>query len=227
MRAVDILKNHEVNRLCHFTKFQSLTHIVASPEGLVSAESIRSDIKNVTDIERYDGELDYICCSVEYPNSWFLEKKIRTELNMVFCEWVVLFIDINILKHRVAKFCVCNASRSRGAYINSDIEMLDLIFAEQVPSFRYGRPIQMLSCCPTDGQAEILIKDNIPRSFISGIAVGDTEIAGRIFAMLELYDVSQIPIYISPEILTPAWSVKVKSGLRPSETKYERSEENL
>ena len=51
-----------------------LTHILSSNEGILASDSIRSDVKTVTDINRYDGELEYVCCSIEYPNSWFLSK---------------------------------------------------------------------------------------------------------------------------------------------------------
>jgi len=68
MSAYDILTARGVNRLCHFTKFQNLTHIILSETGILASNSIRQDTKNVTDKERFDGELDYVCCAVQYPN---------------------------------------------------------------------------------------------------------------------------------------------------------------
>ena len=132
MNALDILKARHVSRLCHITKFQSLTHIVSSVDGILASSSIRSDMKNVTDTARYDGELEHICC-------------------------------------------------------------------------------------PTDGQAEILIKDTIPRDYFIGIAVGNEDIASRIYAMLKTFDVKQIPIYVAPDVLTPSWSKMIREGHRPSE----------
>ena len=77
MTAYEILIDRGVTRLCHFTKFQSLTHILSSDYGVSSSSLIRQDMKNVTDKERYDGELNYVCCSVQYPNSWFLKKAME------------------------------------------------------------------------------------------------------------------------------------------------------
>ena len=226
MSAFDILISRGVTRLCHFTKFQSLTHIISSADGIQASNSIRQDTKNVTDTARYDGELDYICCSVQYPNSWFLQKAMQNNPDRVFKDWVVLYIDLNILKHRNTKFCPCNASKASGAYINNDMDQVESIFSHAVSTFAYPRSANMLSCCPTDGQAEILIKDDIPRDYIKGIAAGDEDVAKRIYGMLKMYGLESIPIYIAPDVLTPSWSNMIKRGQRPIETQCNWPEED-
>lgn len=69
MGAYEILCQHGVTRLCHFTKLQSLSHILLSPDGIMATSRIDSDMLNQVDDVRADGELDYVCCSIEYPNS--------------------------------------------------------------------------------------------------------------------------------------------------------------
>ena len=224
MDVLEILKTRNVSRLCHFTKLQSLTHILSSEDGVLASNSIRSDTKNVTDKARYDGELDFICCSIEYPNSWFLKKAIESNQDQIFREWVVLYIDIRILAQKAAKFCPCNASKNHGIYIENQMEKIDSIFAHQLSKFKYPRTSNMLACCPTDGQAEVLIRDNIPRNYILGIACGNEDIAKRIHAMLEIFEIEQISVYISPDVLTPNWSSMVKNGNRPKEILYNRME---
>ena len=226
MSAYDLLTARGVTRLCHFTKFQSLTHIIASPNGVMASMSIRQDTKNVTDAARYDGELDYVRCSIQYPNSWFLNKAMQNNLDKIFKDWVVLYIDLSILNCKNAKFCPCNASKSYGTYIDDDMDNIGSIFAASVPTFAYPRSPKMLSACPTDGQAEILIKDNIPRNFISGIAVGNEDVAKRVYAMLKMFGVDQIPLYIAPDVLTPNWSNMIKNDRLPDETQCEWSEED-
>ena len=119
-------------------------------------------LKIVLDSARYDGELDHICCSIQYPNSWFLNKAIERNSDQIFKDFIVLYIDLSILNEREAKYCPCNSSRENGAYICSDMDSIDSIFAGVVGTFKYPRSPKMLQCCPTDGQAEILIKGNIP-----------------------------------------------------------------
>ena len=225
MSAYDILTARGVTRLCHFTKLQSLTHIISSSDGILASSSIRQDTKNLTDTARYDGELDYVCCSVQYPNSWFLEKAMQNNHDSIFKEWVVLYIDLNILNCKSAKFCPCNASKNSGRHINGDMDNIDSIFATSVSTFHYPRSHNMLASCPTDGQAEILIRDNIPRENIIGIAVGNEDVAKRVYAMLKMYCIEQIPLYIAPEVLTHKWSRLIRNGRRPNERQCNWSEE--
>lgn len=214
MSAYDILLSHGVTRLCHFTKLQSLTHIISAEEGVLASKSIGWDTQNANDTSRYDGELDYVCCSVEYPNSWFLKSAKSSNYNSVFNDWTVLYICLDILKEKRIKFSPCNASTGRGAYINEHEDEIESIFCN---SNRYPRTPRMLSACPTDGQAEILIADNIPRRFIRGIALGNEEVAKRVYAMLKMYDMVHIPLYVAPDVLTPNWSPMIKRGRRPEE----------
>ena len=217
MSAYDILIKRGVTRLCHFTKLQNLTHIITSADGILASSSIRQDTKNVNDTARYDGELDFVCCSVQYPNSWFLKRAMQDNQDKIFREWVVMYIDLSILEHKNAKFCPCNASKANGAYISKNMDNIDSIFASTVSTFAYPRTIKMLPCCPTDGQAEILIEHSIPREYIQGIAVGNVDVAGRVYSILKMCDQKHISIYIAPDILTTRWSYMIKEGDSPNE----------
>ena len=104
MSAYEVLKLRGVTRLCHFTKLQSLTHIITSANGILASSSIRQDTKNVNDHARYDGELNFVCCSVQYPNSWFLRRAMQNNPDKVFKDWVVLYVNLNILKFREGKW---------------------------------------------------------------------------------------------------------------------------
>ena len=218
MSAYDILATHGVTRLCHFTKFQSLTHIANSTDGIKASSSIRQDTKNVIDNSRYDGELDYVCCSVQYPNSWFLKTAIQKNTDKIFQDWVVLYVDLSILKYKDAKFCQCNASTKNGIYIRDNMNDVESIFSHSVSTFTHPRSPNMLSCCPTNGQAEILIKNNIPREYITGITVGNEDVAKRVYAMLKMYKMEHIPIYMAPDVITTNWSSMIKKGCKPIET---------
>lgn len=226
MSAYDILMARGVTRLCHFTKLQSLTHIITSANGVLASNSIRQDIKNATDTARYDGELNYVCCSVQYPNSWFLKKAMQNNPDKIFKDWVVLYVDLSILNCKSAKFCPCNASKNFGIHIDDDMDNIDSIFATSVPTFQYPRSPRMLPSCPTDGQAEILIKDSIPREYVIGIAVGNEDVEKRVYAMLKMYGMERISLYVAPDVLTPNWSSIIKNGRRPDETQCDWSEED-
>ena len=217
MSAYDILKARNVTRLCHFTPLRNLTHVLSSPNGILASDAIRSDEKNVTDTARYDGEPECVFTSIQYPNSWYLKKAIQRNPDKIFKDWVVIYIDLKILKQRKAKFSTSNASKKLGKYINDNMDEIESVFADSVPGFALPRPSRMLRCCPTDGQAEVLIKHNIPIEFITGFAVSDGELAARVYAMVKALDMEHIPIYAAPDVITQNWSEMVRTGREPSE----------
>lgn len=103
------------------------------------------------------------------------------------------------------------------------------MFEETVMGQRLiNRTPQMLPCCPTDGQAEVLVYRNIYRSDILAIAVSNLEQARR--ERIRLSFISEvpkdIPIIIAPSLFDVSWNAMVRSGKIPSETIYvEGSEE--
>nr|WP_314807627.1 DarT ssDNA thymidine ADP-ribosyltransferase family protein [uncultured Selenomonas sp.] len=225
MNAFDILQQRNVTRLCHFTKFQKLPIILSSEEGILASAAITTDVKDTIDENRYDGLPEYVCCSIQYPNSWFLEEAKQRNADRLFRDWVVLYISPTVLNCKAAKFSPGNASAEHGKYIHDRMEEINAIFADTVPTFKYPRPKTMLPSCPTDGQAEILIHHNIPRRFIIGIAVNDVALAKRVDALQEMNTAdAPRPISIAPDIMSSAWSTQVKKGLVPKEYIYNPSE---
>lgn len=216
MSSYTYLKSRGVTRLCHFTKIKDLTHIISSDCGISAVTSIRPDVKDQKDPVRYDGELDYVCCSVEYPNSWYLRKAQQRDPDQIFRDWVTIYIDLDILNHRDIKFCACNAATKQGAYIFSDVAKLPSLFGSPAVSGRH-RASTMLSCCPTDDQAEILVKDSIPYQFFKGFAVTSEINAQLVYSIVETFGKPQIPIVIAPEVLNTGWSASVRLGTRPQE----------
>lgn len=216
MSAYDYFIGRGVTRLCHFTTLRSLTHILCSEDGILASSSISQDTKVVNDRARYDGETDHVCCSVEYPNSWYKNRAVSSNSDVIFNEWVVIYISPEILKIRSAKFCPCNASSAGGLYITDSYENL---YQSSVSSAArtITRATNMLECCPTDGQAEVLISENIPRDYISGIAVGKQKIADRIYGMYPTIKIAPIPLYLAPKVLTTEWSNLARQGQRPVE----------
>lgn len=79
----------------------------------------------------------------------------------------------------------------------------------------------MLPCCPTDGQAEILIKHDIPLRFIRAIIVGNESAADQINAVLKICK-CKIDIYIAPDVCNTNWSIAGKYFMMNTDWKYER-----
>lgn len=221
MGVYDVLVERGVSRLCHFTKIQNLTHILSSPEGIISKNRIRGDALNQNDNKRLDGKTDFVCCSIEYPNSWFLSSAMDKNEDKIFKDWAVLYIKPEIVKLREVLVCECNAAKSNGNYIKDGNEInTRRLFAEKVESFKCPRTDYMLSCCTTNSQAEVMVKEGIPREFIHGIAVRDEKTADMIYAMMKTLELYDIDLYISPIVLSKNWRYYIEKGERPEEVLY-------
>ena len=88
----DVLRRG-ITRLCHFTPSRSLAHILATGAGVLPTRLLKEEERllfNPTDLQRLDGHVDHICCSIEYPNAWYLDRARATET--LFRDWVILFV---------------------------------------------------------------------------------------------------------------------------------------
>lgn len=221
MSVYDVLVHHGVSRLCHFTKLQNLSHILGSAKGILATGQITLDSKNINDEVRADGALDYVCCSIEYPNSWYFGKAKQRNVDTIFKTWVIVLVDVKIVKLRDIKVSQGNAAKGCGAYVREGSDSTaEELFGEYVETYRGRRPEKMLDCCTTDGQAEVLVKDNIPRDYITGIIVGDEQTAERVFAMQRTLGIDEIDIFIAPDVVTTRWNEIVREGSKPEETEY-------
>lgn len=119
-----------ITRLCHFTKSANLAHILATGEIRATADLQQStDGYRPTDDERRDGQLQHVCCSIEYPNAWYLNRARERDPN--YLDWVVLTLDIGLLDTSGIKFCSYNAAR-KGAETREGIDAFESLFANQV-----------------------------------------------------------------------------------------------
>ncbi|WP_083254353.1 DarT ssDNA thymidine ADP-ribosyltransferase family protein [Desulfoplanes formicivorans] len=214
--------SREITRLCHFTQSRNLAHIFDEPFGLYSTRTLQSRNMphNPTDPDRYDGRDDLVCCSIEYPNTYYFVK-VR-ERDHLFKDWVVLLIKPSYLWHSDTCFCPCNAARSRGEYIQAGIHGFRSLYASTSPGISFSRSSKHLSAAPTDIQAEVLLRDPIPLDSITGIAVHSEEQAQREICRLKLQGISiDKPIYIAPDFFKRAkLSELIQRGVRATETLY-------
>lgn len=216
--------NRGITRICHFTQSRNLSHIYDDPFGLYSTKTLQQyDMPhNPTDPNRYDGRDDLICCSIEYPNTYYFTK-VRDQ-DHLFKDWVVLMIDPSYLWHPETCFCPCNAARDRGRYIQTGINGFYSLYAPTSPGFpAYTRSTKHLPSAPTDIQAEVLLNDPILLDSMIGIAVHTKEQARQEIYRLEIQGITlDKPIYIAPDLFDKAsLSQMIQRGIRATETLYE------
>ncbi|MEH7490516.1 DarT ssDNA thymidine ADP-ribosyltransferase family protein, partial [Priestia megaterium] len=113
-RLLDAINQKGIGRLCHFTKSNKLLQIMRSEDGIIANTFLDDQIEILSknDELRLDGKEDYVCCSIQYPNTWYLNR-IKNK-DPLFKEWVILFIDPTLLLDMDTLFCHRNAASDRG-----------------------------------------------------------------------------------------------------------------
>lgn len=210
------IQKRKISRLCHLTRSQKALHILSSEDGIMAVDFLDDDLYDANDPLRLDGRTGHVNCSIEYPNHWYWNKVKDKE--PLFRDWVILLINPEILTLDTTEFCPVNAATGSGAYIGEGYPVFKGLFARKVHN-RTRMPM-MLSCCPTDDQAEVLVYRNISRRDIIGIAVKDEDQAESEKYRWEQCNIPQFNIIIAPDLFNGRWSNKVRQGKRPYEYKY-------
>lgn len=166
-------RSRGITRLCHFTQSRNLAHILGDCGGILSTQRLQAEDlpHNPTDIDRWDGCEDLICCSLEFPNVYYFSR-VRTK-DRLFKDWVVLMIKPHFLWMPGTKFCPTNAATAGGDHIGEGYESFLSLFAETGPGISFNRRRGHLQCAPTNVQAEVLIPGPIRLDDITAIAVAD------------------------------------------------------
>ncbi|WP_417583497.1 DarT ssDNA thymidine ADP-ribosyltransferase family protein [Pelagibacterium sp.] len=214
-----------ITRLCHFTPSRSLAHILAGGAGILPSRLLAEEDRllfNPTDLQRLDGHADHICCSIEYPNAWYLDRARKGEI--LFRDWVVIFVDPAVLALEGTLFCPRNAAAGSGSYIAAGYDAYASMFAQSVPGAQgvlRSRSLLHLPCSPTDDQAEVLVPESIPPASIMAIGVSSEEQARaeHIRLMILGIDIGNLKFVVSPTLFDKyALSSSIRAGQKQSET---------
>ncbi|MCL1469648.1 DarT ssDNA thymidine ADP-ribosyltransferase family protein [Argonema antarcticum] len=221
------VERRKITRICHFTPSRNLVHILTGTTGILATKKLELNERSVftqTDVERLDRHENYICCSIEYPNLWYFDKAKSKDI--LFKEWVVLFINPEYLWLSGTRFCPRNAASAYGRSIGEGEEAFLAMFAPSITG-AYGKTFTRLfahlSCCPTDNQAEVLIPDQIGMNDILAIAVPTETQAKREATRLHILGVPEdsYNLLIAPDIFEKhTLSKLIRAGKRPKETPW-------
>jgi hypothetical protein len=212
------VRERGITRLCHFTPSRNLGHIARGDMGLLSTAKLEADERrlfNATDLRRFDGRKTHISCSVEYPNAWYFDIAAANE--HLFHDWVVLAVEPDPLWDDVTLFCPNNAAKSYGAGLMAGYAAFSAMFADHVGKYRRGAKALW---CPTDEQAEVMVKDQIPLVLIKAVIVRDVGQAKREAVRLEMLKIKPESFtWLVAPVLFRKWELSsyLQSGRRPSE----------
>ena len=211
-----------ITRLCHLTPSRNLVHIATDPKGILASDMLAGDHEdtfNPVDGERLDGFSDHVCCSIQYPNTWYLRK--ARQRDNIFLDWVILLLKPDLLWYPGTKFSPRNAAASYGSLVQEGIDGFSGMFAENISGAggrTFSRAANHPAFLPTDDQAEVLIPHAVAPDNILGVVVQGEDQARREMARMETLG-ARLPQYIvAPDLFDPEpLSGMLRSGRLPTE----------
>jgi hypothetical protein len=220
------VRKRGITRLCHFTLVRNFVHVATSPEGILSRKSLEADHMPFahTDAERRDRHRECICCTVQYPNLWYL-RKIQ-DSDPIFREWVILLLSPDYIWRSGTLFSVGNAAARGGANLAEGLVAFQRLFSGEVVDSQgrfFKRTPAFLGCCPTNQQAEILVPGSIPRTGITGVVVPSVSRARDEAARLRLLGVADLSrlLVVAPGLFDAAGLDRaIREGKPPRETRW-------
>ena len=214
-----------ITRLCHLTPSRNLLHIATDSRGILASDRLAADREapfNPMDEQRLDGFPDHVCCSIQYPNAWYLSK-VRQQ-DTIFPDWVVLLIKPDYLWYSGTKFSPRNAAAGYGGHVLEGVNGFRNMFAENTPGAggrTFYRGINHPAFLPTDEQAEVLIPNVVARDDIIGVVVQDKDQAKREAVRMETLGVQLPQYFVAPDLFDPRrLSAILRSGRLPSEVEH-------
>jgi hypothetical protein len=170
-----------LTRLAHFTPAKSLPHILR--QGFIrSSKDLAENAPEFfdpTDRERFDEHPDHVCCSLEFPNGYYLAQARVKPSFQNFPDWVCLLLDPKLLLREDVLFAPCNAAKGRGAYLKSGGGALLGCYSNPSQPGGWTRGPAHHPRAPTDLQAEALVPGPIELSHLLGIVVSSDAAAAN------------------------------------------------
>lgn len=198
-----------IEHLIHFTPTINLLSIFEQGKLLSRALLERFDIDQTdifdyvefTDDIRFDDK-SYINLSIQHPNSFLFSRFRQKTAGESHVYWCVLKIDKKYIYNVDTLFSVTNAANSynkRNVGVTGDINKFRMMFANSLPIVTsYGsRTITrngLKSKYPTDEQAEVLVKNEIPVSDILQVCFKDDNDLAAGKAALSNYNTSNFVV---------------------------------
>lgn len=201
-----------ITRLVHFTPAINLLSICEQGE-ILSRERLQAlsvshpelhveDYLEVNDKLRLDKRPDYICTSVEHPNHW-LFKRFRDSCRAWCDSWCVIILPPSLIWLRKTLFSIGNAA-SRLAQdhgIDGSFSKFLALFQSQVTagnssSQRILNRNGLADCHPTDVQAEVLVRSQIPLGQIKEVCFATEDELRRMEGAVSVLQCAPTPPFV-------------------------------
>lgn len=198
-----------IEYLIHFTPTINLYSILEQ-EKLMSRRFLENldieqfdilDYVQFTDNVRYDDK-NFINLSISSPNTYLFSKFQERTKEDITINWCVLKIDPKHIYEKETKFAVTNAASNsaKSIGITGDFEKFKMLFANNI-NIPFGVRGKINSKFPTNVQAEVLVRDEIPVDSIIEVCFDSQESLASAKAALSEFNTDNF--VVDKEIFSP------------------------
>jgi hypothetical protein len=203
------IANRGIEYLIHFTPTINLLSILelkkilsrASLEGIDANTFDIFDFVEFTDDFRYDDK-SYINLSIQHPNTFLFSRFRQKRIQYIHVTWCVLKIDPKYIYKQDTLFSITNAANShnkRNVGITGDLGKFKMMFAQSINVITsYNSKViprgLLKNKYPTDEQAEVLVKDEIPITDVLQVCFKDKSDLASGRAALNKFDTSKFAV---------------------------------
>jgi hypothetical protein len=185
-----------VTRLAHFTPSKNLPHII-SDQMIRSSKDLADNAPEYfdpTDRLRFDQHPDKLCCSLQFPNGYYLAQARRKPEFTNYPDWACLLLDVDLLERPGTLFSPCNAATASGAHLKPGGDALAACYTgvSEPGGWTRGRSHQIGA--PTDVQAEALVPAPVELSYLKAIVVPTGAAAANEVGRLKQLGVTSVDI---------------------------------
>lgn len=171
-----VLIDRQIEWLFHFTRAENLPNILRY--GLLPRSALERD--NIefafNDNYRYDNCTNAVCTSIEFPNYKMFYPLRMANLDV---DWAVLLLDAKIICDFECAFCTTNAGSASIYQIDIERRKRKRAFLKLFDELPYGptrEEMRLEDYYPTDPQAEVLVFNTIPTSYIKKVFFNNSRV---------------------------------------------------
>lgn len=191
LKLSELVLSRGIKHLLHFTPVDNLKSILS--KGILSRRKLGFSDFIATDRERLDNWRDWISTSVSFPNYSMLYKKTLHLSNVK--GWVIIVISSSVIWELDCMFFPTNAASGTARNRNEERWKSVRAFNEMFGHRHHRQEIP--DNFTTDPQAEIMIKNEIPVTYIKGVCVKTR------FQHEQLKSMTNLPVAEIPRLFRP------------------------
>jgi len=170
-------KRRGIKRLCHFTRLESFLSILSTRAVMSNDRMTELGVEyQANDKIRLDRCPNHICCTIQYPNVFLLERWRHNQ----DADWLVISLDPSPIWQDGTLFSPRNAALHNGKHIRSGLDGFNRMFRHRPDLDYQTRSPRQLDGVATDLQAEVLVRESVIASTIRSAVVPDRRSAQKL-----------------------------------------------